>query len=165
MNSQFSYFRVLLVVSLAFAMATPTLAQTYKVNSGAPDQNPDQNQDQQQSQSKTAGEAKKDNKPQSSEKSIGWGSNIQNARLARAAESALKSGNYAAAVEYAQRAVQAAPGDPQLWFLLGYVARLAGKTQASVDAYDHGLRLNPSSLEGQSGQLRPTPAWVAKRTR
>ena len=93
---------------------------------------------------------------------MGWGSNIQNARLARAAESALKSGNYTAAVDCAQRAVEAAPGDPQLWFLLGYVARLAGKTQASVDAYDRGLRINPSSLEGQSG-LAQTYARMGRR--
>ena len=42
-------------------------------------------------------------------------------------KTALKNGNYAAAVDYAQRAAQAAPDDPQLWFLLGYAARLAGK--------------------------------------
>src|SRR5579862_3546154 len=47
---------------------------------------------------------------------LGWGSNIQNARLARAAEMALKEGRYAAALDYAQRASQAAPNDPQLWF-------------------------------------------------
>jgi len=34
---------------------------------------------------------------------------------------------------------------------LGYAARLAGKAQLSLDAYDHGLRVNPSSLEGMSG--------------
>ncbi|MGA9527406.1 MAG: tetratricopeptide repeat protein [Terriglobales bacterium] len=83
--------------------------------------------------------------------SMGWGSNIQTARLARAAESALKSGNYLEAMDYAQRATQAAPGDAQLWFLLGYTARLAGKTELSVDAFNHGLRVNPSSLEGESG--------------
>ena len=41
--------------------------------------------------------------------------------------------------------------DPQLWFLLGYAARLNGKYQESVDAYTHGLRLNPSSPDGLSG--------------
>ena len=82
---------------------------------------------------------------------MGWGSNIQNARLARAAEMALKDGKYPAALEYAQRAAQGAPNDPQLWFLLGYCARLAGKTQLSIDSYNHGLGLNPSSLDGKSG--------------
>jgi cytochrome c-type biogenesis protein CcmH/NrfG len=60
-----------------------------------------------------------DQKP-STNKSLGWGSNIQNARLARAAEQALKNRNFSAALDYAQRAAQAAPNDPQLWFLLGY---------------------------------------------
>ncbi|MGH9503240.1 MAG: tetratricopeptide repeat protein [Terriglobales bacterium] len=87
----------------------------------------------------------------SPQKSLGWGSNIQNARVARAAEMALKEGKYAVAVDYAQRATQAAPNDPQLWFLLGYAARLAGKTQLSIDSYNQGLRLNPSSLDGLSG--------------
>ena len=83
--------------------------------------------------------------------SLGWGSNIQNARLARAAELALQHGDKAQAVDYAQRAVQAAPNDAQLWFLLGYAARIALKYQVSLDAYNHGLRLNPGSADGQSG--------------
>jgi len=87
----------------------------------------------------------------SANKSLGWGSNIQNARLARAAEQALKNHNYGAAVEYAQRAAQAAPNDPQLWFLLGYAARLDGKFQLAVDSYNRGLHLNPSALDGISG--------------
>ncbi|HEY1806412.1 MAG TPA: tetratricopeptide repeat protein [Terracidiphilus sp.] len=82
---------------------------------------------------------------------LGWGSNIQNARLGRAAESALQHGDHARAMDYARRAVEAAPGDPQLWFLLGYAARLNGQYQQAVDAYSHGLRLDPSSLDGQSG--------------
>ena len=39
----------------------------------------------------------------------------------------------------------------QLWFLLGYAARLDGKYQQSVEAYLHGLRLNPSDLDALSG--------------
>ena len=46
---------------------------------------------------------------------------------------------------------QAAPNDPQLWFLLGYAARLNGRYQQSVDAYTRGLRMSPSSPEGLSG--------------
>jgi len=120
----------------AFLLATCwwSLGQTYKVNA-----EPTQQSGKQQSSH------------QAPEKSLGWGSNIQNARLARAAESALKSGNYASAVEFAQRAADSAPNDPQLWFLLGYAARLAGKSQLSIDAYTRGLRLRPSSLEGMSG--------------
>jgi tetratricopeptide (TPR) repeat protein len=82
---------------------------------------------------------------------LGWGSNIENARLARAAQLALQHGNHALALAFAQRAAQAAPNDPQLWFLLGYAARLDAKFQASVDAYNRGLRLTPLSLEGLSG--------------
>jgi tetratricopeptide (TPR) repeat protein len=108
-------------------------AQTYKVGDSSPQKSQD-NTDQ----------ASPSNK-------LGWGSNIQNARLARAAEQALKSGNYGAAVDYAQRAAQAAPNDPQLWFLLGYAARLDRKFQLASDSYTRGLRLNPSSLDGISG--------------
>lgn len=82
---------------------------------------------------------------------LGWGSNIQNARLARAAQLALQRGDHALALDYAQRAALAAPNDPQLWFLLGYTARLAGRYGQSVDAYKRGLHLNPSSLDGESG--------------
>jgi tetratricopeptide (TPR) repeat protein len=122
-------------VSAVLLLATCVLssAQTYKLNAG------------------TAKQQTQGSQSASTERSLGWGSNIQNARLARAAESALKSGNYSQAVDYAQRAAESAPNDPQLWFLLGYAARLAGKSQTSVDAYNHGLRLKPSSLEGLSG--------------
>ncbi len=90
-------------------------------------------------------------KTQPADQQLGWGSNIQNARLARAAQLALQRGDHAEAYDYAQRAAQAAPNDPQLWFLLGYAARLDLKYQQSVDAYNRGLRLSPSSLEGLSG--------------
>lgn len=89
--------------------------------------------------------------PQSPSQQLGFGSNIQNARLTRAAQLALQHGDHAQAFDYAQRAAQAAPNDPQLWFLLGYAARLDGKLQMSVDAYTHGLHLSPTSLDGLSG--------------
>ncbi len=82
---------------------------------------------------------------------LGFGTNIQNARLANAAESALKRGDYAVALVYAQRAAQAAPNDGQLWFLGGYTARLDRKYTQSVDAYTRGLSLKPGSVEGMSG--------------
>jgi tetratricopeptide (TPR) repeat protein len=88
---------------------------------------------------------------QSPSQSLGWGSNIENARLARGAELALQRGDRAIAFNYAKRAAQAAPNDPQLWFLLGYAARLDGKYQDSVDAYQRGLQLHISSIEGMSG--------------
>jgi hypothetical protein len=55
---------------------------------------------------------------------LGWGASIENARLARAAQQALQRGDRVQALQYAERAAQAAPNDPQLWFLLGYAARL-----------------------------------------
>ena len=126
---------------LVLAFALSLRAQTYKVS---PDSAP--------APAAPNHEKKTDkSQPPSPQKSMGWGSNIQNARLARAAEMALKDGKYAAALDYAQRAAQGAPNDPQLWFLLGYAARLAGKTELSIDSYNHGLSLNPSSLDGKSG--------------
>ncbi len=119
---------------LVVAFVCSLRAQTYKVGSGSSETPPvDTSQ------------------PSPPNKSLGWGSNIQNARLAGAAELALKEGNYAAAVDYAQRAAQATPHEAHLWFLLGYAARLNGKSQLSADAYSRGLRLNPSALDGVSG--------------
>ena len=73
------------------------------------------------------------------------------AREARAAQDALQRGDYNAAVGYATRAANSAPQDTALWFALGYAARLAGKYQASIDAYQHGLQNDPSSIGGLSG--------------
>ena len=91
---------------------------------------------------------------QSGAQSLGWGSNIEKSRLARAAQLALRNGDYPHAVDLAQRAVQAAPNDPQMWFLLGYAARLSKKYPESVDAYSNGLRLSPSSADGLSGMAQ-----------
>jgi len=126
---------------VAVSLAPPLRAQTqvYKVS---PDSPPPA------TEKKSASDK---GQPPAPQKSLGWGSNIQNARLARAAEMALKDGKYAAALDFAQRAAQGAPNDSQLWFLLGYAARLAGKTQLSIDSYNQGLRLNPNSLDGLSG--------------
>lgn len=87
----------------------------------------------------------------SSDQPLGWGSNIENARLARAAALALQHGDKVLALDYAERAVKGAPNDPQLWFLVGYAARLNGKLQRAADAYQRGLHLKPASLEGLSG--------------
>jgi tetratricopeptide (TPR) repeat protein len=137
------------VCLLVLALCGSSEGQTYKVDPNAPEQ----------TESDQTSPGQKHSQP---EKQLGWGSNIQNARLARAAESALKSGDYAAAVNYAQRAADAAPNDAQLWFLLGYAARLAGKTQLSLDAFQHGLRVNPSSLDGLSG-LAQTYARMGRK--
>ncbi len=85
------------------------------------------------------------------EPQLGWGSNIQNARLAHAAQLALDHGDHAVALDYADRAARAAPNDPQLWLLLGYAARLDGKYGRAVDAYNRALHLSPGMVEGLSG--------------
>ncbi|HXM61732.1 MAG TPA: tetratricopeptide repeat protein [Terriglobales bacterium] len=133
MSSALGRLKTVLVCVQIGALACMVQAQTYKVGDSSPQKSQD-NTDQTSPSNK-----------------LGWGSNIQNARLARAAEQALKNGNYAAAVDYAQRAANAAPNDPQLWFLLGYAARLDRKFQLATDSYSRGLRLNPSSLDGISG--------------
>lgn len=82
---------------------------------------------------------------------MGWGASIEVAREARAAQAALQRGDAAEATTHAQRAVNSAPQNPDLWFTLAYAARLSGKYSVSVDAYRRGLALRPSSVEGLSG--------------
>jgi len=82
---------------------------------------------------------------------LGWGSSIDVARQARAAQDALKRNDYTAAVAYAERAAKSAPQNPELWFLLGYAARLEGHYPASIDAYNRGLKIQPNSLRGLAG--------------
>ncbi len=96
-----------------------------------------------------------------SDTGIGWGSSIEVARQARAAQEALDKGNYAAALDYATRATRAAPQNPDFWFLLAYAARLAGRYSTSVDAYQKGLQAQPSSIQGLSG-LAQTYAKMGK---
>jgi tetratricopeptide (TPR) repeat protein len=86
--------------------------------------------------------------------SIGWGSSIEVGRMARAAETALAKGDTAGAANYAERAVQAAPQDAKLWFLLGYASRLAGRYPTSLNAFQKGLQLQPGSVEGLSGMAQ-----------
>ncbi len=85
---------------------------------------------------------------------LGWGSSIEVGRNSRAAEDALKKGNYSAAMAFAQRVTQAAPNDPRNWFLLGYTSRLAGNYTKSLDAFDSGLAHAPNSVEGLSGKAQ-----------
>src|SRR5580692_10330353 len=120
----------LLLLSVCGAMTCAAGAQTYQLG---------------QENSKSPQAAT--DKTQPANQQLGWGSNIQNARLARAAQLALQHGDHALALDYARRAAQAAPNDPQLWLLLGYAARLNSKYQESVDSYSRALRISPSSLE------------------
>lgn len=112
-------------------------AQTFEVNGPSGDNAPPSSK---QSKKGTAPNA-----------AIGWGSSIEVGRLSRAAEQELAKGNAAAAADYVERAVKAAPENNRLWFLLGYTSRLAGRYGQSVDAYQHGLRVEPNSVEGLSG--------------
>lgn len=122
-------------ICLFLIFAGTLRAQTYSLGGDAPDRKAEKTGKQQPAQ----------------DQSLGWGSNIQNARIAHAAEQALARGDYSQAVAYAQRATQAVPTEPHLWFLLGYAARLDGKLSLAMESYQHGLRLLPSSLEGMSG--------------
>ena len=93
---------------------------------------------------------------------MGWGSSIEVAREARAAQTALQHGDARSATLYAQRAVNAAPQNADLWFTLAYAARLSGQYSLSVDAYQRGLKLKPASVQGLSG-LAQTYARMGKR--
>ena len=130
------FLKTACVSVFVFAFACFTLqAQTYNLGPGA-----------------SAKPQKQTKQTQASgQQTLGFGTNIQNARLANAAESALKRNDYVLALDYAQRAVHAAPNDPQLWFLVGYTARLARRYTQSVDAYTRGLSLKPGAVEGMSG--------------
>lgn len=108
-------------------------AQTYQIGGPTSSSNPQKQKEQPQGQQ------------------LGFGSSIVSARIARAAQLALEHGEKAQALDYARRAVHTAPNDPQLWFLLGYAARLNNQFKESEQAYQHGLSLNPGSLDGTSG--------------
>jgi tetratricopeptide (TPR) repeat protein len=126
-------------VRLAILMvATVSAAQTFDVNG-------------QTSSTSSAPSKKPGTQPSSNDTGMGWGASIEVAREARAAQTALQHGDAAGATAHAQRAVNAAPQNPDLWFTLAYAARLSGQYSLSVDAYRRGLALKPSSVEGLSG--------------
>ncbi len=124
-------------------VASVSAAQTFDVNG--------------QTSSTSSAPAKKHAPPSASSPSgnndtgMGWGASIEVAREARAAQTALQQGDAAGATAHAQRAANAAPQNPDLWFTLAYAARLNGQYSLSVDAYRRGLALKPSSIEGLSG--------------
>jgi tetratricopeptide (TPR) repeat protein len=82
---------------------------------------------------------------------LGWGTSIETSREAHAADDALRRGDYSAAVTFAESAAKSAPQDSEMWFLLGYCNRLANRYQASVDAFNRGLKLKPGSIRGMAG--------------
>ena len=112
----------------------------------------------------TKGARKKGTAPAASKEStgIGWGSSIEVSRQARAAEQAMKKGDYRSAAAFAERAAKSAPQVPDFWFLYGYASRLAGDYSNSVDAFQRGLQVAPNSVQGLSG-LAQTYARMGKR--
>jgi tetratricopeptide (TPR) repeat protein len=85
---------------------------------------------------------------------IGWGSGIETAREARAVDQALQKGDYRSAIASANLAAHSAPKNAELWFLLGYAARLGGDYNLSLQGYQRGLELKPSSIAGLSGEAQ-----------
>jgi tetratricopeptide (TPR) repeat protein len=116
-----------------------SLGQTYEINNGHG--SPSAKQKQQSSTSDTAQEGT----------NFGWGASIEVARQVRATQDAINKGDFAAAVSFAERAANSAPQNIELWFLLGYASRLDQRYQASVDAYNRGLRIQPNSIRGMAG--------------
>ena len=133
-------------------------AQTFDLNSKPQDQNqksqPKQNSARKQSSGRAGGGNAGGGSAPCGTSGSGWGGSIEAGRYARAAETALKNGNPTAAMNYAEHLTQAAPSDACNWFLLGYTARLAGKSQVSLDAYQKGLARKPNSVEGLSGMAQ-----------
>src|SRR5205814_9507066 len=121
----------------AASLAGAAAAQTFEIgNQPAPSPNAPKSTAKKGKQ----GKGKSSAASQESSGGIGWGSSIEVGRMARAAQQALAHHNYAAAADYAQRAVQAAPQDSKLWILLGYTSRLPGTYKQPIDAYQKGLR-------------------------
>jgi len=151
-----NFLRLALFCSLF--LVNPGWAQTFDLNSKPQDQNQKSQPKQNNAKKQTAGRPGGGNAGGGSApcgtSGSGWGGSIEAGRYARAAETALKNGNPTAAMNYAEHLTQAAPSDACNWFLLGYTARLAGKSQVSLDAYQKGLARKPNSVEGLSGMAQ-----------
>jgi len=127
--------------------------QTFELDQQKGTGSPKAKQDQKDQGQKNQSQSNKDQQKtgDSASPSLGWGSSIEVARQARAAEDALKRGDYNSAVTFAEQAARAAPQNADLWFLFGYSARMAGHYQVSEDAYRRGLQDRPNSAQGLSG--------------
>src|SRR5437868_8549896 len=95
-------------------------AQTFEIQGQKPQATPTQ-------KSNKPGAATNNAAPATGSQGMSWGTSIDVARQSRAAEDALKRGDYAAATNFASNAAKAAPQEARLWFLYGYAARLSGK--------------------------------------
>ena len=122
---------------MVFALGGTGQCQTFEVNGG--------------SSSTPSKQNKQTGSSEQTSNGFSWGAGIEVARQARAADEALGRHDYAAAVSYAQQAAKAAPQDAEIWFLLGYAARLNENYSLSVDSYNRGLKLQPSSVRGLAG--------------
>ncbi len=135
---------------LAWSLAGQGFAQTYDVGGGGSPPAASQQTNNQQTSNQQGGKRPQNDAPQSGP-DFSWGSGIDVARQARAAQDALKRNDYAAAVNYAEQAAKSAPQNVEMWFLLGYAARLADRYQLSIDSYNRGLKLQPNSVRGLAG--------------
>src|SRR5262249_17504364 len=136
---------------LAFiTLISAASAQTFEINGQSP-------QPAQQTP------AKKGTKPAASSggSALSWGTSIDVSRQARAAEQALKRGDYATAANFAEKAANPAPQNGHLWFMYGYAARLSGRYNESIAAFNRGLKADPKGVEGLSG-LAQTYAKMGK---
>jgi Tfp pilus assembly protein PilF len=134
-----SSFCIAMIPFMVLGFLSQALGQTYDVGGGSPS-----------SSSKQADKKSQGDAPQSGP-DFSWGSGIDVARQARAAQDALKKNDYSAAVSYAEQAAKSAPQNTEMWFLLGYTARLAERYQLSIDSYNRGLKLQPNSVRGLAG--------------
>src|SRR5438034_4284240 len=133
-----------IAIALFFSLAAAPLlpAQTFEVN--------------QPPSSKKSTSGKKAAAPQRSTEpgGIGWGSGIETARESRAVQQALAKGDYKAAIVSANRAANAAPQNADLWFLLGYAARLGGDYNLSLQGYQKCLARKPGSIQALAGEAQ-----------
>ncbi len=137
---------VWLFCSLAVLACSPLAAQTFEISpQGGAQATPAQPQ---------AKSGKKNAAAAPSQGSLSWGSSIEVARQARAADTALRRNDFSGALTYAERAAHAAPQDINMWLMYGYAARGAGKLQTALEAYNHALQLNPSSVDALSGEAQ-----------
>lgn len=145
MRGKLFFAAIAVCISVALIQSAP--AQTFEVNQPAA-----KKQAKGKQQKAAQKNAPKKKNPQ--ENGIGWGSGIETAREARAVDQALKKNDFQAAIASAQRAAHSAPKNAELWFLLGYAARLGNNYSLSLEGYQHGLQLKPSSIAGLSGEAQ-----------
>jgi len=143
---------------VVFALGGRGHGQTFEINGGS--SSTSSKPSKQSGSSKQTNPNKQAGEPEQSN-GFSWGAGIEVARQARGADEALARHDYAAAVSYAQQAAKAAPQDAELWFLLGYAARLNENYSLSVDSYNRGLKLQPNSVRGLAG-LAQTDARMGR---